>query len=101
MLAWSSPAAGAEVTEFHRWYEEVHIPQISALLPVVGKVERFVLALEEGTPRYLAIYDLGETLSPSEAAAVLGEATAAGKLTMSPAMDLEVAPPALQFLSGV
>ncbi|MFE2432765.1 hypothetical protein ACFXJ5_39425 [Streptomyces sp. NPDC059373] len=100
MLAWASPAPEAE-QEFHTWYESVHIPQVTTLLPVPGGVQRYQLVLDDGAPRYLAVYDLGENVDPAAAAAALGAATQAGDLDMTKAMDTVDNPPQIQFVTSL
>ncbi|WP_328912204.1 MULTISPECIES: hypothetical protein [unclassified Streptomyces] len=79
----------------------MHIPQVSALLSVVGEVRRYRLGLNEGTDRYLAVYDLGEDTDPQVAAVRLGQATESGALTMTPAMDISDNAPQIQFVTSV
>jgi hypothetical protein len=99
LLAWAGPTPG-EQDAFHRWYDEVHIPEVSALLSVVGEVRRFRLALADGAERCLAVYDLGEA-DPQAAAVALGAATGSGELTMTKAMDITDNPPQIQFVTSL
>lgn len=100
LLAWASPAPGAE-DAFHEWYDSVHIPQVSALLSVAGEVRRYRLGPPEEAARYLAVYDLGEGADPRVAAVRLGQATESGALTMTPAMDISDNAPQIQFVTAV
>lgn len=100
LLAWSSPSTGAGEA-FHRWYEDVHIPQVRKLLDVQGEVVRYQQDQVDGAGRYLAIYDLGEGRDAGEAAARLDEAARTGGLDMTPAMDVVDNPPQVQWLRGL
>lgn len=82
-------AAGPEhEAEFNTWYEQVHIPQLLESVPGIVRATRYS-ASPSGPPtehRYLAIYEI-EAENPASVLHDIGEAAAAGKLDMSPAMD--------------
>jgi hypothetical protein len=100
LLAWSSPSPGAAEV-FHRWYDEVHIPQVRKLLDVQGDVTRYQEEQPDGVERYLTVYDLGEGRDAGEAAATLGAAAQGGDLDMTPAMDVVDNPPQIQWVRGL
>ncbi|MES3000971.1 MAG: hypothetical protein V4787_09775 [Pseudomonadota bacterium] len=54
-------AKDGEEGEFHRWYDQVHVPEMFAVPELLG-IERFELAPAQRTPgphphRFLAVYD--------------------------------------------
>ncbi|MGE9809451.1 hypothetical protein [Janibacter sp. G1551] len=98
LLAWASPANAESVAEFHQWYDETHIPQIREAIPSISAVTRYELTdpASGGQGRFLAVYEL-EDSDLGAAAAALGEGIGAGRIIMSPAMDLASDPPATQW----
>ncbi|MBW8783713.1 MAG: hypothetical protein JF593_03600 [Novosphingobium sp.] len=68
MIALTSPTPGNE-DEYHRWYQDVHLPEIVSF-PGMVSARRFKVAVPLQDPikyQYLAIYeidtdDLGQTL---------------------------------------
>lgn len=99
MLAWSSPLSPRRIGEFDEWYEQTHIPQIRAVVPSITAASRFELVDPESPEpslRYLAVYELDDDDIPA-AAAALAAAGAAGRLHMTPAMDLTDHPPVAQW----
>jgi hypothetical protein len=101
MLAWSSPGSDSAAgrAAFDTWYDTTHIPQIRAAVGSITGVSRFRLVdPESGQPenRYLAVYELDEADIPA-AAAALGAAAAAGRIQLTPAIDLGANPPDAQW----
>ncbi|GAB2832144.1 hypothetical protein GCM10022221_33800 [Actinocorallia aurea] len=96
LLAWSSPVPDG-AAELARWYDEVHIPDVRAAIPAIDRVVRYRVAAEPGEPpRFLTVYELADD-DVATAAAQLGEAAKAGRLTPSAAMDLATRPPVLEW----
>jgi hypothetical protein len=99
MLAWSSPVSPDRAAEYEDWYTGTHIPQVRAAVPAITAVSRFQLADPDSpraADRYLAIYELDDDDIPA-ASAALASSAAAGRLDMSPAMDVTDQPPAVQW----
>jgi hypothetical protein len=97
LLAWTSPVDAENESEFNRWYDEVHIPQVKNAVPSITDVQRF-RAVDPADPsagdaRYLCQYSF--TGDVAEAAAGLGRATVDGTLDQTPAMDANGRPPEL------
>lgn len=85
LLVVTTPIDGRE-SEYHRWYEEVHGPEILAI-PGFQTMTRYSIAgtTTSAAPRFLAIYEVD--CDPSEAVARINAAREAGKLS---AVDLVV-----------
>lgn len=97
----TNPASEADLAEFTRWYDEVHIPQL------LERVEGFVSAKRykvsdasptQPTHRYVAVYEI-DSDDPSAAHAALLEALGAGRLDMTTALSPE--PGAMVLLQPV
>ena len=89
LIAYASPVDAASEEEFNRWYSEVHIPQVREAIPAITDVRRFRVvnpaAPQDGNLRYVAIYSIdGDVV---QGAGQLGAFGAAGKFTMTPAID--------------
>ena len=98
-LAWSSPVSLEQLAEFDEWYRATHIPQVRAAVPSISDVARYELvdpAANGPSHRYLTVYELDEADIPA-AAAAMNESAAAGKLDLSPAMDLAQRPPVAEW----
>ncbi len=98
-LAWSSPVSPDQLGAFDEWYESTHIPQVRAAVPSISGVARYELvdpAADGPGYRYLTVYELDDADIPA-AAAAMNESAAAGKLDLSPAMDLAQRPPVAQW----
>jgi hypothetical protein len=100
LMAWSSPASPELEAEFNSWYDGVHIPQVSKLLGVTAKVQRYRVADRDSGARYVAIYQLGDHLDVPAAGALLGGAVESGRIDMTAAMDVGTNPPELMWLEG-
>lgn len=94
MLVWTSPVDGRD-EEYLRWYDTVHVPDIRAAVAGVGDVTRYQMT-GDGPPRYLTVYELADA-DPDGVLKSIGEAVSAGRMEMSPAMDMEGHPPVLEF----
>jgi hypothetical protein len=102
LLAWSSPVDDSSAEEFHRWYEEVHVPEVRAAVPGIVDVRRYALTdVSGGDPvnRFLAVYEI-KTDDLAGAAAALGAASAGGQLTPTQSMDYAGAPPVLEWYTS-
>ena len=98
-LAWSSPVGPDQLAEFDQWYRDTHIPQVRAAVPSISDVTRYELidpAAAGPTYRYLAVYELDDA-DIAAAVAAMNESAAAGKVEMSPAIDLAQRPPTAEW----
>ena len=98
-LAWSSPVSPDQLGAFDEWYESTHIPQVRAAVPSISGVARYELvnpAANGPSHRYLTVYELDDA-DIGAAAAAMNESAAAGKLDLSPAMDLAQRPPLAEW----
>ena len=98
-LAWSSPVSPEQLAEFDEWYRTTHIPQVRAAVPSISAVARYELIDPAGAGpsyRYLTVYELDDA-DIGAAAAAMNESAAAGKLDLSPAMDLAQRPPLAEW----
>jgi hypothetical protein len=105
LLAWASPVSAESDTDFNRWYDDTHVPQVRAAIPSIVAVNRYLLAPVDpaapvGPARYLAIYELDDA-DVAGAAAALGGALSGGRLDMTASMDVSTAPPATQWYRAV
>ena len=93
-LAWSSPVSPDQLAQFDQWYNSTHIPQVRAAVPSISAVARYELIDPADGPsyRYLTVYELDDADIPA-AVAAMNESATAGKIDMSPAMDLAQRPP--------
>jgi hypothetical protein len=98
MVAFSNPASPEQEEEFNRWYTENHIKDVVGSVPGIVKATRYKLNKDVGSTTgapthsasYLAIYEIeGNTTEDLKAiAAAIGAAVKAGKVDISPALDL-------------
>ena len=98
-LAWSSPVSPDHLAEFDQWYSGTHIPQVRAAVPSISGATRYELIDPAGSSpsyRYLTVYELDSADIPA-AVAAMNESAAAGKIDMSPAMDLTQRPPLAEW----
>jgi hypothetical protein len=98
-LAWTSPVSPDRLAEFDEWYRETHIPQVRAAVPSISAATRYELidpAADQPSYRYLTVYELDDADVPA-AAAAMNESAAAGKIDMTPAIDLAERPPAAEW----
>jgi hypothetical protein len=81
MIVFTSPAEGRE-DEYNKWYDEVHLPEFSALDGVISG-KRY--NMEGDKPQWAAIYEL--SVPPSEVFKAMNVALKEGKMHMSDSMD--------------
>jgi hypothetical protein len=103
LLAWSSPVDAASADEFHRFYDETHVPEVRDAVPGIVDVRRYALAdvTADGAPatRFLAIYEI-KTDDVTASAAALLSAAKGGKFTPNEYMDTSGQPPELQWYTA-
>ena len=83
LIVYTSPAEGRE-DEYNAWYDDIHLPEFSAL-PGVITGRRFQV-VAEGKPQYAAIYEL--SAHPDEVMAAMNEGIKDGTVHMSDAIDV-------------
>lgn len=83
LIVYTSPADGRE-DEYNAWYDEVHLPEFSALPGVIAGA-RFKVA-GDAKPRYAAIYQLSS--HPDEVMAAMNAGIKDGTVHMSDAIDM-------------
>jgi hypothetical protein len=82
----SRPASPEQAAEYHRWYDETHIPEILALDGFVSG-RRFGSLGDDGS--FVAVYEIDTDVDTARAALA-----AAGKAgTMSPPKGVRLDPP--------
>lgn len=88
-LVFTKPVEGRE-DEFHRWYDEVHLPDVVAV-PGVAAAQRFELGperrpeVDEPTHRHLALYEIDG--DPAEVFPEISRRIASGEMFLSDALD--------------
>lgn len=85
LLVQSRPASEQVAAEYHRWYDETHIPEILAIEGFVS-ARRFEALDGES---FIAMYEIEGDVA--EAKASLGAAQTSG--SMSPPVGLQLNPP--------
>jgi hypothetical protein len=97
LVVLSSPSSPEKEEEYHRWYDEVHLPDV---LKVPGFVaaRRYRLsdaqigeAAVPGGHRFLALYEI-EAEDPAQVLDALGQAAAEGRLPLSDALGMDPRP---------
>ena len=64
MVIFTAPASVEKEGEFHRWYNEVHIPEIAAAAPAISGASRYKVSniqipgQDTGAYPYMAMYHL-------------------------------------------
>ena len=95
LMVFASPVPG-RTEELVEWYDRVHIPDVRKAVPAIRNAVRYLLvdpsAGPQEPPRFVTVYDLGDT-DPAAAAAAL----AAGEMELSPALDLTENPPEMRW----
>jgi hypothetical protein len=81
----SRPASPEQAADFHRWYDETHIPEILAL-DGFASARRFGSVGDDGS--FVAVYEVVDVAS---ARAALADAGRSGK--MSPPTGVQLDPP--------
>ena len=97
MLTFSNPAAPEMEDEYHRWYSQVHIPQLLAHVPGLTAATRYRCG--DGSPhRYLTVYQV----EGSDRAVLqdLADRMADGTLDRSPALQRDP-PPIMIFVDPI
>lgn len=101
LVAWCSPVDSAAAEELERWYVEFHVPEVTAAVPGVVGVRRYVLSdvSADGStvPRFLAIYEL-QTDDVAGAARALADAR--HSFTPTTTMDWSDNAPLLQWYTS-
>ena len=82
LIVYTSPAEGRE-DEYNAWYDDIHLPEFSAL-PGVITGRRFKV-VAEGKPQYAAIYEL--SAHPDEVMAAMNEGIKNGTVRWTDAID--------------
>lgn len=98
MLTFSNPAGPDVEAEYHRWYSQVHIPQLVAHIPGIESASRYACPPQGTRHRYLAVYEVSgdeETIRRDLAARM-----ADGTLERSPALQLDP-PPVMLFVRAI
>ena len=82
LIVYTSPAEGRD-DEYNAWYDDIHLPEFSAL-PGVNTGRRFKVA-GDGKPQYAAIYEL--STHPDNVMAAMNEGIRNGTVHMTDAVD--------------
>jgi hypothetical protein len=102
LLVWSSPVSDDESAAYDSWYEQRHLPDVVSL-PGFVSAERFEVVdharCAESATRRLAVYRISAP-DLNEALGVLLEASTAGRLPLSSALQMDP-PPTLQLWRSV
>jgi hypothetical protein len=89
LVVQSRPSSPDDLGEFHRWYDEIHLPEI---LAVTGFRTARRFRAPDGES-YLAVYEVDDV---DAAKAAMAEAGAAGKMTRPSGVQLDP-PPTTQW----
>jgi hypothetical protein len=89
MIVHSRPASPGDADTYHRWYDDVHIPE---LLAVDGFTGARRLAAEDGET-FVTVYEVDDV---DAAKAALAERRSAGSMTPPQAVQLDP-PPTVQW----
>ena len=90
----SRPASPEQAADFHRWYDEVHIPEILALDGFVS-ARRLGSLGDDGS--FVAVYEVVDVAS---ARVGLAEAGKAGKMSAPTGVQLDP-PPTVRWFTAV
>jgi hypothetical protein len=82
LIVYTSPVEGRE-DEYNAWYDDIHLPEFSAL-PGVINGRRFQVAAD-GKPQYAAIYEL--STHPDAVMAAMNEGIKNGTVRMSDTVE--------------
>lgn len=98
MLTWSNPSSREAESEYHRWYTQVHIPQLIANIPGIRSASRYVCPGDAAPHRYLAVYEVqgDEQSIRQDIAARMAD----GTLERSSALQLDP-PPLMLFVQPI
>jgi hypothetical protein len=86
MIVEAVPVSPEEEAEFHDWYDNIHIPELLAIVPAFTSARRLKSADGDS---YITVYEIDGDVDAARAA--LGEAQKAGK--MSPPKGVRLSPP--------
>ena len=86
----TAPASPDQVGEYHRWYADVHVPEMLRLAGI-SSVRRF----DTGGETYVAIYELDDVETAQSA---LQEALTSGAMSR-PAVTRSDPPPTMRFFT--
>ena len=82
LIVYTSPVEGQE-DEYNAWYDDVHLPEFSALPGVIAG-HRFKV-VRDGKPQYAAIYELSS--HPDQVLKAMFAGVKDGTVHMSDALD--------------
>jgi hypothetical protein len=82
LIVYTSPADGREA-EYNAWYDDVHLPEFSALPGVIAG--RRLKVVGDGRPQYVAVYEL--STHPDEVLKAMYAGVKDGTVHMSDAVD--------------
>lgn len=94
MLVESKPISSDSVSEFHAWYDEVHIPEV---LAVAGFVSARRLESQDGTT-FVAIYEIDTDIDTAKAN--LRAAFEAGNIARPVVVELDP-PPVQRYFQSI
>jgi hypothetical protein len=83
LIVYTSPAEGRE-DDYNAWYDQVHLPEFTAL-PGVVSGRRYQVD-QDGKPQYAAVYEL--TAHPDAVMAAMNAGIREGTVHMSDAIDV-------------
>jgi hypothetical protein len=88
LIAFSSPAEGRDA-EYHSWYDDVHLPEFTAL-PGVTSGRRYTVSTPGGgdaaaKPAFAAVYELSE--EPSAVLAAMRKGIKDGTIHLTDVVD--------------
>lgn len=90
MVVQTGPVSAEREDEYNDWYSGTHIPEILAIPGFVG-ARRYKLTGGDGTPSYLAIYEI-EADDVTAPVKELGARSAAGQHSLSDVLRLDPPP---------
>ncbi len=103
LIVFVTPAPGADETEFNRFFDEVHVPQIKERVPGFIRAERYKLSAaqvhskdELPAHQYLNIWDV-EADDLQDAADRLAKALNDGTLDGTSTVDVQAHSPLLYY----
>jgi hypothetical protein len=91
LLVQSRPSSPDDPGDYHRWYDEVHIPEILALEGLTSA--RRLRAIDGES--YLAVYEVDDV---DVAKAAMADAQASGKMSRPSGVQLDP-PPSVQWFT--
>ena len=85
LIVYTSPAEGRE-EEYNAWYDDVHLPEFTALPGVIsGRRFKVTSPAGDGKLTYAAVYEL--STSPDEVMAAMNAGVKDGTVRMTDAVD--------------